>query len=137
MFQKHTISVSTFNKFNIGDTLLVRFRLFSDPYAHGWGWAIDDLSIKSVASGVPASEITDLKIYPNPGTGLIKVQQSNATGQENEYHVLNLTGIEVKNGKITPGDNGEIDISSQPPGLYIVWIRSGNKAYTFRYTKMK
>jgi hypothetical protein len=136
MFRKHIISVSTFNKFNKGDTLLLRFRLFSDPYAHGWGWAVDDLTIKSVASGVPGTEITDLKIYPNPGTGLIKVLQSNATGQEAEFHVVNLIGVEVKNGKITPGNNGEIDISSQPSGLYIVWIRSGNKVYTFRYTKI-
>ncbi|MFN8209138.1 MAG: hypothetical protein U0T82_17285 [Bacteroidales bacterium] len=31
-----------------GDTVLIRFRLFSDPYANGWGWAIDNLGIQGV-----------------------------------------------------------------------------------------
>jgi hypothetical protein len=137
MFAKHTIAVSTFNRFNIGDTLLIRFRLYSDPYAHGWGWAIDDLSIKSVVADVPKTEISDMRIYPNPGNGLIKFQQSDITGQEADYKVLNITGEVLKNGKIIPGDNELLDISSQPPGLYIIIVKLGNKVQTLRYTKMK
>jgi hypothetical protein len=30
-----------------GDILLIRFRLYSDPAAVGWGWAIDNLSVTS------------------------------------------------------------------------------------------
>ena len=137
MFAKHSISVNAFNKFSIGDTLLIRFRLYSDPYAHGWGWAVDDLSIKSVADVVPTTKLTDMKIYPNPGSGLIKIQSSEATGQEYDYQVMDLSGMVVQNGKITAGDNILLDISSQPPGIYIIRIRSGNTFNTFRYTKMK
>lgn len=32
--------------FKAGDEILIRFRLFSDPAAAGWGWAIDNLKIQ-------------------------------------------------------------------------------------------
>lgn len=32
--------------FKAGDEILLRFRLFSDPAAAGWGWAIDNLKIQ-------------------------------------------------------------------------------------------
>ncbi len=32
--------------FNEGDEVVIRFRLFSDPFAAGWGWAIDNLRIQ-------------------------------------------------------------------------------------------
>jgi Secretion system C-terminal sorting domain len=34
------------NKFAAGDEVVIRFRLFSDPGAAGWGWAIDNLKIQ-------------------------------------------------------------------------------------------
>jgi hypothetical protein len=34
------------NKFDTGDEVVIRFRLFSDPGAAGWGWAIDNLRIQ-------------------------------------------------------------------------------------------
>jgi Secretion system C-terminal sorting domain len=34
------------NKFAAGDEVVIRFRLFSDPGAAGWGWAIDNLRIQ-------------------------------------------------------------------------------------------
>ena len=42
-----------------GDTILVRFRLFSDPYANGWGWAIDNLRIQ-----IPVSAPVAFKLLP-------------------------------------------------------------------------
>ncbi|HEX2975050.1 MAG TPA: hypothetical protein VHO68_03860, partial [Bacteroidales bacterium] len=38
MMQKHTIYVAPSEKLKTGDTIMVRFRLYSDPYANGWGW---------------------------------------------------------------------------------------------------
>lgn len=34
------------NEFDPGDEVVIRFRLFSDPFAAGWGWAIDNLKIQ-------------------------------------------------------------------------------------------
>lgn len=34
------------NRFDTGDEVVIRFRLYSDPYAAGWGWCIDNLKIQ-------------------------------------------------------------------------------------------
>ncbi len=34
------------DKFKAGDIVMIRFRLYSDPGAAGWGWAIDNLKIQ-------------------------------------------------------------------------------------------
>lgn len=39
-------NISLLNKFSAGDELVFRFRLFSDPFSSGWGWAIDNLKIQ-------------------------------------------------------------------------------------------
>lgn len=44
LFKKRTINMLT--KFNAGDEVLIRFRMFIDPLANGWGWAIDNLKIQ-------------------------------------------------------------------------------------------
>jgi hypothetical protein len=44
LFKKRTINMLT--KFKAGDEVLIRFRLFIDPLANGWGWAIDNLKIQ-------------------------------------------------------------------------------------------
>ncbi len=51
MFIQRTISLDTTSFLDAGDTLVIRFRLYSDPFANGWGWAIDDLFVKSITSG--------------------------------------------------------------------------------------
>ncbi|HEX7585651.1 MAG TPA: hypothetical protein VF373_13270, partial [Prolixibacteraceae bacterium] len=40
LFVNHEIDLLANGNFKAGDTIQVRFRLFSDPYAHGWGWII-------------------------------------------------------------------------------------------------
>ncbi|MBL7859171.1 MAG: T9SS type A sorting domain-containing protein [Cyclobacteriaceae bacterium] len=49
LFRSKTLSL--LNKFTIGDEVVIRFRLFSDPFAAGWGWAIDNLKIQIDESG--------------------------------------------------------------------------------------
>ena len=44
LFRKRTINL--LNKFSPGDQVVFRFRLFSDPFQNGWGWAIDNLTIQ-------------------------------------------------------------------------------------------
>ena len=44
MFINHEVSL--LDVFSENDTILIRFRLFSDPYTNGWGWIIDDLKIE-------------------------------------------------------------------------------------------
>ena len=69
MFRSHTIDL--LSKFAAGKTILVRFRLFADASANGWGWAIDNLAIQtastSVSSGPEIPKSFSLaQNYPNP-----------------------------------------------------------------------
>jgi hypothetical protein len=41
-----------------GDTVLIRFRMFIDPFAHGWGWAIDNLQIQIDTEPPVVTQIT-------------------------------------------------------------------------------
>lgn len=44
LYRRRTLSL--LNKFAVGDEVVIRFRLFSDPFSVGWGWAIDNLKIQ-------------------------------------------------------------------------------------------
>lgn len=44
LFRPRTIDLK--NTFDPGDEVVIRFRLYSDPLAAGWGWAIDNLKIQ-------------------------------------------------------------------------------------------
>lgn len=138
MFLKHTIDIRTFDKFSRGDTLLIRFRLWSDPYAHGWGWAVDDLSIKSVASGVEKLTYEQLKIFPNPGNGMVKTDPGEKHyGRNLKYRVINQTGETVREFSLTGDPDNILDLSSLPPGIYLIILQDGFKISSSRYTKLR
>lgn len=44
LFRTRTLDLQ--NQFDTGDEVVIRFRLFSDPFAAGWGWCIDNLKIQ-------------------------------------------------------------------------------------------
>jgi hypothetical protein len=44
LYRQRTLNL--LNKFAAGDEVVIRFRLFSDPFSAGWGWAIDNLKIQ-------------------------------------------------------------------------------------------
>ncbi len=46
MLRKHAFLYRPTANISAGDTLLVRFRLFSDPFANGWGWVLENLKYK-------------------------------------------------------------------------------------------
>ena len=67
MFVRRNFDLLENGNFVVKDTVLVRFRLYSDPYANGWGWAIDNLKIQDlVVSNKQVVSPGDLRIYPNP-----------------------------------------------------------------------
>jgi hypothetical protein len=138
MFTNHTIDIRTFDKFGKGDTLVIRFRLWSDPFAHGWGWALDDLSIKSVASGVNRLTYGKLKIYPNPGNGVVKIYPDEEFyGRPLKFRVINQTGIVMREISVAGDSEYTLDISSLPPGIYEIILQYGPKLSISRYTKLR
>ncbi|MCB9206881.1 MAG: T9SS type A sorting domain-containing protein [Ignavibacteriales bacterium] len=56
--------------FDTQDTILIRFRLYSDNEINGWGWTIDSLQIQDVLSDIESMNINNqfklFQNYPNP-----------------------------------------------------------------------
>ena len=140
MLQKHTFYFRPSDTIPAGDTLLLRFRLYSDPYANGWGWVIEDLKINPLIDAVENLNTVQLKVYPNPGNGLIRLstdQPGNNTGKPVRYSVFNFAGICILNS-ITSGDYETIiDISDYPAGMYIIVLYHDDGIKTIKYSLIK
>jgi len=76
----------------------------------------------------PDSEMT---IYPNPTSGKVILSTANSQPDINSISVINLAGKEVLNLHFPAGSGMvEIDLSSQPKGLYILLINVGENFYS-------
>jgi len=141
LYRSHEINLRENDNINGGDEILIRFRLYSDPYAHGWGWVIDNLQIQGYVSSVqdPLFNNGDIRIYPNPVSTFITIEgkiKPNVT--EFNVSLTDLLGREIftRNYKPSGEDFSEIiDLSGVDPGLYIIRIWSGNRSSVLRIIK--
>ena len=132
LFVKHSFGLLTNGSFNANDTILVRFRLFSDAYGHGWGWIIDNLNIQDI--GTDSNSITissgEILLFPNPAADKLKLQLH--TKNVIELLVVkayNLMGSMVYNQQfpvLANSFNTEIDVSKFGAGLYLFTVEPGN-----------
>jgi hypothetical protein len=140
MYKDHSLYIAPSSKFAAGDTLLLRFRLYSDPFANGWGWVIDDLKINPLIDAVDDQYYKPVTIYPNPGTGLIRINTSGSLSQSGKplkYKVFNISGIPVADGLLEGDNESIIDISGSPLGLYIIVLYTDQGISTSKYSKIK
>ncbi len=92
-FINHTINFQ--DKFSVGDTILIRFRLYSDANTVGWGWVIDNINIQKDGTGIfnkvstPDGELT---ISPNPVTNYINLRLDDSENGEVRVTVYDLSG---------------------------------------------
>lgn len=137
MFFQHSEYLASSAGFKAGDTVLIRFRLYSDPFAHGWGWAIQDLKINPLIDGIEKPVIETLRLFPNPGSGLIRISSVNGVlskGESVKYEVFSSTGVQVLKGLTTDGVESVINLTGYPSGLYIVVLYLDNGVRTFKYS---
>ena len=119
--------------FSIGDTVKVRFKLHSDPYTVGWGWAIDDLYVqmdKPVVSGVEDISIKKINIYPNPSTGIFNIQFNGELKGDVGINVFDIFG-RTKYQTIFNNNSGynthKVDFSNNPQGIYILELNQNER----------
>lgn len=91
LFRTRTLNLQ--DKFDTGDEVVIRFRLFSDPAAVGWGWAIDNLKIQ--IDDTPPSILHDHVDYILPTTTSIPltIKPSDASGVSHLF-----VDVKVNNG---------------------------------------
>jgi hypothetical protein len=136
MLIKHSILYNPTDNLAAGDTLMLRFRLYSDPLANGWGWVIEDLNINSLVDAVEKISHDKMKVYPNPGKGLIKIADvsDNVSFKPYRFSVVNSAGIPVLNGLSSGSPESIIDISGHPSGFYIILLYLDDGLIRIKYS---
>lgn len=138
MMLAHNIYPKLTDKVSDGDSILIRFRLYSDPYGNGWGWVIDDLKIGPLVD--QAGEITAgmTLIYPNPGNGNMKISLKGESAFDKiNISVCNSSGNVIINSIPCTDSEISLNISSYPSGIYFIIIRSPGGIKTVKYALIK
>jgi len=127
LFRDRVIDLLESGDFVTGDVVLIRFRLFSDPFATGWGWAIDDLVIQD--RSVPVSDFVleeNFTISPNPTSASFRLDLTLESAPEKmQVTIADITGkILMRDSVDRPRSfySKEYDISALSTGIYIVNI---------------
>lgn len=132
LFVKREFGLLENGNFNAGDTILVRFRLFSDPYANGWGWIIDNISIQDFGTSVKPDLLSsgEVEFYPNPANNLVNLRiQANKDIQSMTLKAYNSSGTLVFLRSFPVEANlfeTTIDVKNLIPGLYLFAVEPEN-----------
>lgn len=138
MMLLHSFYPRISDRISNGDSLLIRFRIYSDPYAHGWGWAIDDLAINPLVDEAEEINSSDLIIFPNPGNGIVKIMSGSGYDfQPVRLSVFNYAGMCIKQETLLVDGTVILDISGNPSGLYMIVINDGRSIKTIKYNLLK
>jgi hypothetical protein len=125
--------------FKPGDQILIRFRLFADQLAHGWGWAIDNLRIQlppppPVLATEPISS-GRFAVYPNPvSNGVVRIEadlvkpvtEASLTVTGSAGQSLRQLTLRVGGTKLSE----QLDLSQLPMGLYFLKLKAGDAILT-------
>jgi hypothetical protein len=138
LFREHTIDMLDAGNFAPGDEVLIRFRLFADQASHGWGWAIDNLSVQGGVTGLEQHLAKDLNVYPNPATTDIFIEIAGLKNEPLNIKIMNLQGQIVFNEMFENDEHilpKEIDIRSLPDGLFMIKTQYGSKTFSRKFVK--
>lgn len=140
LFRNRTINM--LDKFSAGDVVQIRFRLFSDPFANAWGWAIDNLLIQAdppLVSGLNDPEIESaVSIFPNPSFGNVNLNIENVLHGDINMRVIDYSGKQVLNQPLynrTGKLEQRIDLSQLPYGIYVIELNNGQDIVTKKILK--
>lgn len=127
MFVHHELDLS--DKFSTGDTLLFRYRLYSDASTESWGSAVNYVAIQQEPTETenPIDLSNTLAVFPNPTLGDFTIEYSLSTATEVRTEVLDLFG-RVVDSRVSQKEMGThreaFSLAIQPRGTYLVVVRT-------------
>ncbi len=141
MFKTRRIDIRESGEFMAQDTVQLRFRLFSDPAAFGWGWIIDNLSIQADEILVKVDDIESLEFQealPNPtNLGYVDLAYKFASPEElKTLRVYNIQGALVHQERLSNRSvqlfNKRLATDTWTEGLYFVELATDTGVSTQR-----
>lgn len=134
LYRVHNINL--LNYFSTGQTILIRFRLFSDALTVDWGWVIDDVEIQESISTVGSDEnirpqsFNLSQNYPNPFNPATKINFSLPVNGKVTLQIYNALGQKVAtlvDGSMKAGTHTvEWNAANMASGLYFYKIQADN-----------
>jgi len=143
MFVSHTIDLLDF--FNPGDTVLIRFRMFTDQFVTSWGWAIDNVSIQEDLVSVEDNMLPTIyslnQNYPNPFNPSTIITYSVPKVSDVALKIYSVTGELVKvlvDGNFKPGNyEVKFNASQLASGVYFYRLTAGDFVQTKKMMLIK
>jgi photosystem II stability/assembly factor-like uncharacterized protein len=143
MYVLHSIDLQ--DHFAPGDTILIRFRMFTDQFVTGWGWAIDDVIIQDPTLDVQDDQLPSVfslnQNYPNPFNPSTIISYSVPKLANVDLRIYSVTGELVKvlvEEEMQPG-NYEINFNASQlaSGIYFYRLTAGNFVETKKMMLIK
>ncbi len=138
LFVRREFPITASGHFHEGDTLLIRFRLYSDPYAHGWGWAIDNLAIQQnlTPANRTDSPVSSFLVWPNPASDIIHLlPETHLSATRLGARITDLSGrtlMSLPPGSIIPGIPATVSLHHLKPGFYLVLLQNNHMTIATR-----
>lgn len=125
LFKSQSI-VLTDKGFSIGETIVFRFRLVSDPGANSFGWAIKSIqgSVASIDDVLTDKEV--FTVYPTISNGNFTVFGKNTLGKT-KLQIVDITGKSVYKGTLDFSSKEKQQVSvNLNAGVYILQVIGNN-----------
>jgi hypothetical protein len=138
LFRTRTINMLESDNFSEGDEVLIRFRLFADQFAYGWGWAIDNLSIQSPVTSSERPLTQSMLVYPSPVSTELHLKITNPFSGPVHLSITNLQGAVVYSQRLDSSEaetDVDVDVSRFADGLYIVKVAASGQTLVRKFTK--
>ncbi len=92
------------------------------------------IQIALQSTSVEETENTVLKMYPNPATDQLWIDNFHGV-EHGKIEIYNLAGQMVRNESIQPRNLLPVNVSELPNGVYVVQMNGGNQLFTGRFVK--
>lgn len=134
----HTKTINLLNTFSAGNEVVLRFRLFSDPFSAGWGWAIDNLVIQDPVLAVEnKNNDFSIRVFPNPTHDNLTIDlPSHGVNESIRLTIHDAQGQLVSNQTHTTHVH-HLDTRDLPAGLYMLSIQTTEGNYRTKFVKAK
>lgn len=127
----------------IGDTIMLRFSLFSGPALTDEGWFIDNIHFDNSVGITEHSleSVNSIIIYPNPTSEVANVEFSLNKETNLSIEILDLLGNRLlfnDSGKIVQSQNNiQLDLKDLPSGTYYIRLNFDNQQVVKAISVMK